>query len=302
MAAAFSDDAGKGRSSPASTQKDDSTEIGERLRAARERRGLTLAQVSRETRIPQRHLQAIEQGNLAALPGPFYQRAQTRTYARAVHLDPDALVAGLDRKPARSTAAGAPSEVPQPHKPSRSRVAGVVIGLGLVLTATMLWRAMPRDRSFDSHPQIDRDADSIGPIVAPPERATIDDAVEVGRTDPGRNVPPPASIDNVVGDTTPARAVTSSAAAGEGAIAAGPADERPLAPSATELIVATEPAGAQVTVDGIGWGITPVTIRYLPPGTKHIRVSKEGYAATERTVSVVEGRRQRTEIQLQDER
>jgi cytoskeletal protein RodZ len=225
-----------------------------------------------------------------------------RTYARAVNLDPDALVAGLDRKPARSIAAGASPEAPQAHKPTRSRVAGLVIGLGLVLTATVLWRAMPRDRSFDRQPRMDRDADSIGPIVPPPERATIDDAVEVGRTDPGRNAPAPASVDNVVGDTTPASAVTSSAAAGEGASASGRADQRPPAQSATELIVATEPAGAQVTVDGIGWGVTPVTIRYLPPGIKHIRVSKEGYAAAERTVSVAEGRRQRTEIQLRGER
>jgi transcriptional regulator with XRE-family HTH domain len=302
MAAAFSDNAGKGRSSPAGTQKDDSTGIGERLRAARERRGLTLEQVSRETKIPQRHLQAIEQGNLAALPGPFYQRAQTRTYARAVNLDPDALVADLDRKPARSSVAGDHPESPHLDKPARSRAAGALIGLGLVLTVAMLWRALPRDRSFDSHPQFGRDADAIGPIVPPPERATID-AVEVGSSDLGRNGTPSTAADTAVAvDAAPSRATAASAPGGEIPTVVGPADERPPAQSATELTVATEPAGAQVTVDGIGWGVTPVTIRYLPPGTKHIRVSKEGYAATERTVAVLEGRRLRTDIQLGDQR
>src|SRR5205823_3114119 len=44
----------------------------------------------------------------------------------------------------------------------------------------------------------------------------------------------------------------------------------------TELMVITEPPGARVTVDGIGWGVAPITIRYLPPGTKLIRFSKDG--------------------------
>ena len=65
--------------------------------------------------------------------------------------------------------------------------------------------------------------------------------------------------------------------------------------------MATQPAGARVTVDGIGWGLTPVTIRFLPPGNKRIRVSKDGYAATERVVSVAEGHRNTTDIQLRSE-
>ena len=62
-----------------------------------------------------------------------------------------------------------------------------------------------------------------------------------------------------------------------------------------------QPAGARVTVDGIGWGVTPVTIRYLPPGNKRIRVSKEGYSTIERVVWVAEGHRNTTDIQLPDE-
>jgi cytoskeletal protein RodZ len=307
MAAAVSDSSGKGSSSPAGTPPDDSARIGERLRVARERLGLTLEQVSRETRIPRRHLEAIEQGNLAALPGPFYQRAQTRTYARAVHLNPDVLVASVKRGLPQSTVADAPPELPQVHPSTRSRVVGVVVGVGLVLTATLFWRAMPRDRSFDRSPRVDRDAaDSGSPTVSPLERATTEEPGESGRTD--ADAPKPASTDKVfASDTdseTAATATTSSAAAsaGEVPMAARQTDERPPAQVATELVVASQPAGAQVTVDGIGWGVTPATIRYLPAGAKHIRVSKEGYATVERVVSVVEGRRQRTEIQLQNER
>jgi hypothetical protein len=56
--------------------------------------------------------------------------------------------------------------------------------------------------------------------------------------------------------------------------------------SATDgrLIVTTRPAGSRVTVDGIGWGVTPITVRYLPFGAKRIRVTKDGFRAEERIV------------------
>jgi hypothetical protein len=68
--------------------------------------------------------------------------------------------------------------------------------------------------------------------------------------------------------------------------------------SVTELVVTTQPAGAQVTVNGIGWGLAPVTIRYLPAGDKRIRVSKEGYTTEERTVRLAEGRPKVLDIRL----
>jgi len=68
--------------------------------------------------------------------------------------------------------------------------------------------------------------------------------------------------------------------------------------SVTELVVTTVPAGARVTVNGVGWGTSPVTIRYLPPGEKRIRVSLEGYVATERVISVTGGQRQALDVPL----
>ena len=61
----------------------------------------------------------------------------------------------------------------------------------------------------------------------------------------------------------------------------------PSVPNAEpRLTVITEPVGARVTVNGIGWGSTPVTIRYLEPGPKRVRVTREGYRAEERLVEV----------------
>lgn len=66
---------------------------GERLRAARIERGMTLEQVAAESRIPQRQLISIEAGDFASLPGRTYAIGFTRTYAKLVGLDPEAMAA-----------------------------------------------------------------------------------------------------------------------------------------------------------------------------------------------------------------
>jgi hypothetical protein len=72
-----------------STESHPPAGIAAQLRAAREARGLTLEQVAAETRIPQRHLVAIEADDFARLPGRTYAVGFTRTYAKMVGIDPD---------------------------------------------------------------------------------------------------------------------------------------------------------------------------------------------------------------------
>jgi hypothetical protein len=74
-------------------------------------------------------------------------------------------------------------------------------------------------------------------------------------------------------------------------LAASPASTEPGAPPARTravdpvLRITSDPVGARVTVNGVGWGATPVVIRNLPPGAKTIRVTKEGYVADQRVLS-----------------
>ncbi|MFB0612595.1 helix-turn-helix domain-containing protein [Aurantiacibacter poecillastricola] len=65
---------------------------GDRLRAARERKGLTLDQVASETRIARRHLQSIEETDFDSLPGRTYAVGFARTYAKTVGLDQNEIV------------------------------------------------------------------------------------------------------------------------------------------------------------------------------------------------------------------
>jgi hypothetical protein len=67
-----------------------------------------------------------------------------------------------------------------------------------------------------------------------------------------------------------------------------PAESRD-AVTATEfpvLRIVTVPSGARITVDGVGWGQSPLTIRVLPPGTRRVRATLDGYAAQEHVVNV----------------
>jgi hypothetical protein len=67
------------------------------------------------------------------------------------------------------------------------------------------------------------------------------------------------------------------------------------------LVVITEPAGARVTINGKGWGVTPLTIANPPRGPKRLRVSKAGYETAERDVGADTSRvRVTLRIELQE--
>ncbi|MBV8374519.1 MAG: helix-turn-helix domain-containing protein, partial [Candidatus Eremiobacteraeota bacterium] len=77
--------------------------LGERFRAAREARGLTLSQVSEQIRIRSVYLAAIEDEDWSAIGAPVYVRGFLRTYARFLGLDPEEVVtafAGANALPA----------------------------------------------------------------------------------------------------------------------------------------------------------------------------------------------------------
>ena len=89
--------------------------IGERLRSAREARGLTLEAVASELRIRVSILGAMEREEHAALPERVYLLGLLRTYARFLGLDPAAVAAGWAGEPIRSDA---------PPPSTRGRVGG----------------------------------------------------------------------------------------------------------------------------------------------------------------------------------
>jgi cytoskeleton protein RodZ len=61
--------------------------LGERLRLAREARGVSLRQISDQTRIQMRYLEAIEANDYKRLPGGIFNRSFIKAYAKAVGFD-----------------------------------------------------------------------------------------------------------------------------------------------------------------------------------------------------------------------
>ena len=109
--------------------------VGERLHAAREARKLSLEQVAAETRIPQRHLLAIEAGDFAKLPGRTYAVGFARTYAKMLGLDQDDIAAGVRAElDAQSDEGYRPASF-EPGDPARvpSRALGWFAGFAVLL-------------------------------------------------------------------------------------------------------------------------------------------------------------------------
>ncbi|MBV8531661.1 MAG: helix-turn-helix domain-containing protein, partial [Candidatus Eremiobacteraeota bacterium] len=92
--------------------------LGERFRAAREARGLSLSDVSEQIRIRSVYLAAIEEDNWNAIGAPVYIRGFLRTYARFLGLDPEEVVAAFNNEPAAQPAPpaqGVPRVAPAAH-------------------------------------------------------------------------------------------------------------------------------------------------------------------------------------------
>jgi cytoskeleton protein RodZ len=82
-------------------------DFGSKLRAARERRGLSLRQIANVTKISMITLEALERNDLARLPGGMFSRAFVRSYALEVGLDPeDTIQEFMGQLPHESVTAG----------------------------------------------------------------------------------------------------------------------------------------------------------------------------------------------------
>jgi cytoskeletal protein RodZ len=68
------------------------SELGDRLRAARESQGISLSQAAAETRILQRYLVALEEGDYKYLPGDVYARGFIRNYALYLKIPVEELI------------------------------------------------------------------------------------------------------------------------------------------------------------------------------------------------------------------
>ncbi|MBC7520221.1 MAG: helix-turn-helix domain-containing protein [Sandarakinorhabdus sp.] len=113
-----------------------SKRTGAMLAAARVAAGLELADIARETRVPLRHLKALEADSHDELPALPYAIGFVKSFARAVGLDPEAVVSQFRAETSKS--AHIPTSVSmepldERRLPSRLLViASVVVVIGII--------------------------------------------------------------------------------------------------------------------------------------------------------------------------
>lgn len=184
--------------------------VGPRLRAAREALGWSRAQLAARTKIPERHLAAIESGNFAALPARTYAVGFTRSYAREVGLEEAGIVADL-RGELDGIGSGEPRVASfEPGDPARIPAGGLawiaaLAALAVVIAVVVIWRpfyapamTLPplKPDPVPSAPAGLAPASGAGVLAPPsaaavPSGAAISDGIAVPSTAAGAGAPTP---------------------------------------------------------------------------------------------------------------
>ena len=127
--------------------------IGEDLADARRRAGLTITQVSQQTRIRESIIRDIEQDDFTACGGDFYARGHIRSIAGAVGTDPAPLISeyDADHGPMGPLRAADVFEPSKPIKIRERRSPNMTFIMALVLLAIIGYAAYRHD-SHDHKP------------------------------------------------------------------------------------------------------------------------------------------------------
>ena len=141
--------------------------VGERLRATREEKGLSLEDLAAQTRIPRRHLEAIESAEWDRLPAPTYTIGFARSYASAVGLDRTEVADQLRGEMGRQRSMPTASEVFEPADPARTMPKGLVIGAILAVIALVVLMTWLNRRSLE---QPDDTANTVAAPAAAPQQ------------------------------------------------------------------------------------------------------------------------------------
>lgn len=111
--------------------------VGGTLRAAREARGLSIAEVAQSLKFAPRQLEALEQDRFDLLPGGTFVRGMVRSYARLLKLAPEPMLesmSGRFQAPDADTLAARYSQ-PVPFSDGARRSTFVYLGLSLAVLA-----------------------------------------------------------------------------------------------------------------------------------------------------------------------
>jgi cytoskeletal protein RodZ len=140
---------------------------GERLRAAREERGLSLEDVAAQTRIPQRHLESIETAEWDKLPAPTYTIGFAKSYASAVGLDRTDIGDQLREEMGGQRFASSQTEVIEAADPARTMPKWLVLSAIVAVVLLVIVMSLLNRRSLEQPSEVASNA----PVAAAPAPA-----------------------------------------------------------------------------------------------------------------------------------
>src|SRR4051794_19192191 len=140
--------------------------VGERLRAAREEKGLSLDDIAAQTRIPVRHLESIEKADWDALPAPTYTTGFAKSYASSVGLDRTEIGDQLRAEMGGQRFASNTAEVFEAADPARTMPKWLVIGAVVAVIVLVILMSWLNSRSLDQPEEAATNAPA--PVAAAP--------------------------------------------------------------------------------------------------------------------------------------
>lgn len=195
--------------------------LGAMLGEARKAAGLDLADIARDTRVPLRHLTAIEHDAHDSLPALPYTIGFVKSFARAVGVDPEAAAAQFraeTSKTAHVPAAPAMAPLDERRLPPRGLVTLSIVGVLAIVAGVVAYSAGMFDRAVPNPTQV---AAVPEPAAAPPADVVPD--VAPATTPAATTTPAPATTMPTPTPTplpaTPTAAMPTPAATG---VATGP--------------------------------------------------------------------------------
>ena len=132
------------------TEADDVVTVGQRLREAREAKGLTIEDIAASTRIPTRHLTSLENSEWDKLPAATYSIGFAKNYAGAVDLDRAEIADALRTEMGGTRPVTIYPEVYETADPARTMPKGLVFGALALLAVVVIGLTWMSNRSLES--------------------------------------------------------------------------------------------------------------------------------------------------------
>lgn len=136
------------------------TELGIRLKEAREEKAMSLDDLQAATKIQKRYLTALEEGNYDIIPGKFYVRAFIKQYAEAVGLDADQLfeehkkdIPNHDDVSEKISGMNLQKEMPKPASKALELLPTILVILGVIVVIAIVYAIIQfaNHKNSDNH-------------------------------------------------------------------------------------------------------------------------------------------------------